>query len=362
MPDDNQLERAMERFDSSKALNEHRLKLFGQTALAIAKGRGSAADAAAFARAQVDAGAFYGEVLPLLRPAQDAAGKAMRMRSAIVQSTDSGLVDEWGLVSQAFAQDAVAAMVVGRLRGVRRVPFTRGVLSQSLFGAAEWVAETTAKPVATAGFEFLSVPSRKIALLAVMSMEALDTSGAEMLVRQSLKTGAVQRGDATFASSDAEVTGESPAGIGADAVTIASTGSTAAAISADVRSMIDAKVGKVSLDTDVWIMSPQAQAFLRMLKITDADGSLAGFPVVASSAADGQILLLSPSYVFLASGPITLNVSTEANVTIDGTVYSLYQRNLVGIVSEFYLNWALSGSSDSNGHYAAVKLSEAAYA
>ena len=228
-------------------------------------------------------------------------------------------------------------------------------------GNASWTSQLAAKPVETVAFEFASIPSRKITLMAVISEEGLDAPGADTLVRQSLESGVVQTGDTTFVSADAEDPDVSPAGIGADAIEIASSGSSVSAIATDLHNMIEAKVGNVSLDSDVWIMSSQCRAFLRMLKITDADGTLGGFPILASSAANGQILLLSPSYVFLASGPVTLNVSTEANVTIGGTVYSLFQKNLVGIVSEFWLNWVLGGPSDSTGHFAAVRLTSATY-
>ncbi len=345
----------MERFDPAEALSAHKLKTFGQVALAIVQGKGGLSDSQFSAHGS----SFLSDVPRLVSHARDATRAAMIMRDAsgVSVSTDSGL-SEWADISAAFMQSAVAASILGRIRGTRPVLFQRGQLIQTVFGTASWVGEAEQKPVEATEFGFFSVPARKVSVIAILSQEALTIRGADTLLRAYLQNAVAEKIDTTLAYRLAEVTDESPAGLASDAVAVASTGATVAAITADLRSMVDVMVtARVSLDAAGWILSPQAWALFQLLKIADAGGTLAGFPVVSSSAADGTVMLLAASYLSVATdGPVTIDASQEATLTVDGTTYSLYQKNLVGIRAEAWVNWNLSGPADTNGHYAAVVL------
>jgi HK97 family phage major capsid protein len=82
-------------------------------------------------------------------------------------------------------------------------------------------------------------------------------------------------------------------------------------------------------------------------------GTFFGIPVVTSNAvpiesdATTSIVLMDASQIFLADeGGITLDVSMEASLQMDGapsagatTLVSLWQNNMVGLRAERYINW-----------------------
>jgi capsid protein len=360
----------MERFDSHAALHEYRLKVFGEVALAVALGRGRPGDAGTIAQARANNGSFDREAPRLVGAAQDRTAANMYMKDAagIAMMSDSGL-DQWGPMSEAFVQQAISASILGRLRGTHPVGFNRGQVEQTVFASASWVKGGGMKPVEAVSFGAFALPVRKVAVMGVLSLEALKLSGADVLLRAYLTNAVAERIDKTIASSDAEVSDESPAGLASNAIAISSSGSSVAQVANDLRSMIDAMAGRVSLNAATWILSPQSWAHFRLLKIGDADNTLAGFPVVSSSAADGTVMLLAASYLSVANnGPVTITSSQQATITVpsDNTsgqgVVSLWQQNLIALRAEAFVNWNLSGPTDSSGNPACVALTGATYA
>ena len=78
--------------------------------------------------------------------------------------------------------------------------------------------------------------------------------------------------------------------------------------------------------------------------------SMAGFPLATSAAAAGVVLLVSGSCLVYAVGPTSLNTSSEA-VIDRGTAgtENMFQENKTALLSESYVNWTVSGPTDSNG-------------
>jgi hypothetical protein len=105
-----------ERFDAAQALREHNLKVFGQTALAVAAGRGTMGEAERIAKARADNGTFDREVPRLVNATQDDVGVSMHLKGTGGASllSDTGL-DLWiPGASQAFTQSAIAAAILGK--------------------------------------------------------------------------------------------------------------------------------------------------------------------------------------------------------------------------------------------------------
>jgi hypothetical protein len=105
------------------------------------------------------------------------------------------------------------------------------------------------------------------------------------------------------------------------------------------------------------------------MKISDADGGLAGLPVVVSNAAAGSVLLVDASRIAVGvDDAVELTVSRDATIELSdsptgsGTFTSLFQKNLVALRAEMHVNWSVFGPEDSNGQAAVVALTGATYA
>ena len=162
-------------------------------------------------------------------------------------------------------------------------------------------------------------------------------------------------------------------------VTVASTGATAALIAADVRSMVDKMVsGGVSLRAGAtWLLSAEAHSLLARLKIIDANGTtLCGRPIV-TDCPSGVFLLLATDHLFYARGDdMKVTADSESMIELDdtptgdavtptaasATMISLFQEDAIAVKAVLHLDWSLGGPTDSNGSFAAVRLTSASYA
>ena len=191
----------------------------------------------------------------------------------------------------------------------------------------------------------------------VVSDELLTLSqpGSEALLRDEMAKGVGAFLDAQFVDpSVTEVVGESPASITNGVTPIASTGPTATNAATDLGALIAAFVaGNPNVESAVLLLSPTNAIALAATghykDLTITGGTLAGVPVVTSAALGKLIILFDPMAILLADGGIEIDVSRHATLQMDSAptdppvdatvMQSLWQRNLVGLRAERFVNW-----------------------
>ncbi len=328
---------------------------FTRYAMALARSKGNLMQAAEVSKAWGDTP----EVETVLRAAV-AAGTT-------TDATWAAPLVEYNNMASEFIDLLRPQTIVGRINGLRRVPFNVKIPRQTSGSGAQWVGEGAPKPVSSLAFDNITLGFAKLAGIVVLTDELVRFSNpsAEALVRQDLISTIVETVDSDFVDpAKAASAGVSPASITNGVTPVAATGVTADAFRADFKSMADAFVAaNMSLAGAVFIMqetqalalslllSPLGQPEFPGMSIAGG-GTLMGLPVITSeNVPDGVIILAKPSEILLADdGQVMLDASRVASVqmndapdnpaTATTVMVSLWQNNLVGVRAERYINWA----------------------
>jgi HK97 family phage major capsid protein/HK97 family phage prohead protease len=261
--------------------------------------------------------------------------------------------------------------LLGRIPGLKQVPFNVSLPSQTTGGTYGWVGQNKPKPVTKADYATVTLGFNKVAGIIVLSEElvTLSSPSAENLVRQEMLDGMAAFLDQQFCDPAVAVSaGVNPASITNGAATIASSGVTGAAAKTDLSSRVGVFVAaNYALGESVWLMS-EANAFGIGLSVNGLGqplfpgfngqngGMLMGIPVVVSNNVGARIILAhTPSILYADEGGIRIDVSREASVQMDSaptdtvdatTVYlSLWQRNLIGLKAERIITWKVARST-----------------
>jgi len=264
--------------------------------------------------------------------------------------------------------------IMGRLQGMRRVPFNVRMPRQTGGATVGWVGEGTPKPVSALAFDNMTIPHTKIAGIVAITEELarLSSPSAEATIRNDLIETIAQFTDVSmFNPALAGSAGVSPASLTNGAPTIASSGSTVAAVTADLNAAITSMaVANIGNRSRYWLMNPRTANFLMTLRTSQdvfafrdelIQGRLMGYPIVQSNNialydADGAgtgtalastIVLIETSEIFLADdGQVSIDVSREATLQMDSapstgatTGVSLWQNNMIGIRAERWIYW-----------------------
>lgn len=310
------------------------------------------------------------------------------LRSAVAAGTTTDTT--WAgplVVYQNMASEFVEYLrplsIVGRLQGMRNVPFNIKVPRQTTGATVNWVGEASVKPISALAFDQLSLGHTKIAGIVPLSEELIRFSSpsAEQLVTQDLAASIAQFLDQEFVDPTVSaVTGINPASITNTASGVTATGTTAAALRTDIKTLLATfqAGGLNNFTSGTWIMtSQQALAISLMVNslgqpefpgVTMQGGTFVGFPVIASenvptvgaSPTDGSriIFALADQILLADDGQVTVDVSREASLQMDTSpdspqttstvMMSLWQNNLVGIKVERYINWLLRHNAACN--------------
>lgn len=270
------------------------------------------------------------------------------------------------LVSQ-VGQDYMALVrprtLLGRLQHVRKVPFRTRSLVQVAGAASFWVSEVRNVSVQPMTFsQKQSLPSRKVASMAVISEELARSSDGENIVLQDLSAASIAALDVAFIDPlNAGVADERPASVTYDQPSITASGTDAAAVRADLKALIAGFTG--DLATAVFMLRPDTAMNIALLLPGDANvrfdiaagtGMLYGMPALLSSAvpkpAGGAVIaLLDGACVQIAGGDeAELRVSRETMVLMDnapntGTParVSMFQCDSAALMGVVYANWQL---------------------
>jgi HK97 family phage major capsid protein len=271
--------------------------------------------------------------------------------------------------------------ILGRLPGLRNVPFKIRVKRQTGGSVASWVGAGKAKPLSNAAFDTVTLDFTKLAALSVITDEVarLSTPSAEMLVRDDLAAAVIQTMDSDFI--DPANSGSSnvkPASITNGTANAVATGTTTqAGIATDVQGLF-APLITANIDTTecAWIMSPTTALGLSLLQnslgqqvfpgVTINGGVFQGLPVIVSQAAglvgasDGShivVLVHTPSILVADDGTVAVDVSREASIEMsdapgnqsaNGTgasMVSMFQTNSLAVRAERWVNWVSSRSA-----------------
>ena len=329
-----------------------------------------------------DIGSVAKELYPedaLVQKAAVAAG------STSDASWAGALVGEEGAVFADFVEFLRPQTILGKfgtngVPSLRRVPFRVPLIGQTSGGNGYWVGEGKAKPLTKFDFERSTLEPLKVANIAAVTEEVLRDSSpsAETLIRDSLAGALRSRMDTDFIDPNkAAVAGVSPASITNGVAVIASSGTDAAAVRADIKALFAAFIADNNAPTTgVWIMpSTMALSLSLMVNplgqpefpgITMNGGTLFGLPVIVSEyvptaydpdgagagAAGAIVVLANASDIYLADdGGVSVDMSREASLEMDdaptsssapaaeSTLVSMFQTNSVAFRAERTVNW-----------------------
>jgi HK97 family phage prohead protease/HK97 family phage major capsid protein len=248
--------------------------------------------------------------------------------------------------------------LIGKIPGLRQVPFNISMPIQTGGGTYAWVGEGAPKPVGNLQFASVTLGIAKAAGIIVISEELakISTPSAEMVVRNDMIKGMAQYLDIQFIDPTvAAVTNVSPASITNLANGFATAGTSGDNARTDIKKAITLMTGTATgannypISETVLIMS-EANAFALATALTSKGGNILGVPVVTSQAAGGVVALVhAPSILYADDGGVNIDVSREASiemntaptspVTASSAYISLWQLNLIGLRAERFINW-----------------------
>lgn len=242
--------------------------------------------------------------------------------------------DAWGFelasANNRFTGDFIeflyGATVYNRLP-LRQVPANIVIKGQDGAATGYWVGEAAAIPVTAMDFMDVTLGYKKVAALAVITLELMRESSpaAEMLVRDALVNAAVQRLDATFLSADA-ATAAAPAGMLNGVTAIGTHGSTAEDVRADIASLYAPFITAKNSSGLQLVMNPSMAKALQLMRnalgqrefegVNQQGGTLEGDPVVTGDNVNAaHLILLKPSDIYrIGDRGVEVSMSRDASI------------------------------------------------
>lgn len=264
------------------------------------------------------------------------------------------------------------ATLIGRIPGLRRVPFNISVPLQSGGGTYNWVGEAKPKPVTKAAFSSATLRWAKAAGIIVITRELarFSSPSAETIIRNELIKGTAQFLDGQFIDDAVTATSDNPASILNGVGALTPSGTTAEAVRYDLSQLVSAFItANQDPTTAVLLMSATRAMSIALMRnalgnrefpdISIKGGSIDGIPVVVSETVGNRLALINADEILVADdGAINIDVSEQATVEmsttpiggeespVDGLVMkSLWQNNLVGLRVETFMTWKRARTS-----------------
>ncbi|ADG17048.1 hypothetical protein BC1002_3003 [Paraburkholderia atlantica] len=272
-------------------------------------------------------------------------------KAVIVDTSDLGGDAAWRGAMAEFMAGAGFYDLLPRIDAIsplHTIPLRTRVLVQDEDPVALWTGEGEPVVVSGASFTETKVEPQKACGLITVTKEvvALATDAAEASLTRSLQR-AVAKLTSAAAFAAAPVPG-APASLLVDAVEVSSTGDVRAdmaALTAAFEGDIERAVLVMSSNTAMSLcVQPSLVGSAAGLGVKG--GVFCGLPVVASSAlADGLLALVDAGGIAYGDGGVELDVATQADVTIDGVMHSLWAENLVGYLARRFVAWQAAPGS-----------------
>ncbi len=276
-------------------------------------------------------------------------------------------------VVDGFVTAQRAASVLGKLRGVRRVPFSTRTMTATTGSRGAFVSEGAPAPVSAMGFQATQLAFAKYQVLVVFTGEIsrVWSAASEAQIGDDMVAATVAGIDLAFLGDPSAIT-DPPSILHGIAPVRASTGATVAAITDDVKALLTAQVNAGnSLVDSVFVMSSRSALHFSTLRDTAGQlafpsmnaigtGTLFGLPALVSggvalagSPNDSYIALLCPRRILLADdGQATLDTSRHAALQMQSEPSSggqplvdLWSKNLTALKISRWINWARADSS-----------------
>lgn len=257
----------------------------------------------------------------------------------------------------------------GNIPSLRRVPFNVRILGQTTGASASWVGQGKQKPVTKFDVAVNNTLSfAKVSSIAVFAEELarFSTPSAESLIRDELARAIVERLDTDFVDpTKAAVANVSPASITNGLTALTPSGTNAAALRADLKSLFQTFLDANNPPTQgVFIMSNTIALAISLMvnALGQAEfpgmsmngGTLVGLPVIASqyvaigSPANELMILVNAADVFYSDdGGVSVDLSREATLEMStdpenesGTNVNMWQTNQIALRAERFVNWA----------------------
>lgn len=309
----------------------------------------------------------------LLKAAVPAANTLNNDWAGNLVAAESGVVADF--LEYLRPQTILGKFGTNGIPALNEIPFRTAVITQTSGGNAQWVGEGKPKPLTRWAYGRTTLEPRKVAAIAVATMELLKSSNpkADTKLREELARCVTERIDIDFIDpGKAEVTGVSPASILNAATPIPSSGSDAEDIRADFMALVNTFLaGNNPLSTGVWILSSGTAMALSLMQnplgqtifpgIGMSGGVLFGLPAIVSEYmlrdTEGAIVALANARdIFYADEDgLEIRVSGEASLEMDDaptnasaetpvetTLVSMFQTNSLAFLCERTVNWALA--------------------
>ena len=295
---------------------------------------------------------------------------ALAIKAAVAAGNTTDATWAKPLVNAAIVEDFLpllsAATIVGKIQGLKKVPFNVQVPAQTAGGTYNWVGELKPKPVTSLAFAMETLGFNKIAAIVVLSQELVRFSNpsAEALVRDDMVKGIAAFIDGQFINpAVAAVAGVNPASITNGAPTAAGTVSPLADILALIAHF---STNNIPVEGLTFLLSPGNALALSFRTNSDGSpefpgigingGSYKGLQFITSNALGANVVALQPALILFADdGGVTIDASTEASLQMDSapmspvdatTVYaSMFQMNAVALRAERYITWKRVGTN-----------------
>jgi HK97 family phage major capsid protein/HK97 family phage prohead protease len=304
-------------------------------------------------------------------PEVEAVLKAAVSPGTTTDSTWASPLVEYQMLASEFVDYLHPKTIIGRINGLRRVPFKVKFPRQTGTATAGWVGEAKPKPATSLAFDSLTLDPTKVAGIIPISMELmrLSSPSAEMIVRDELAAAIVELTDNDFTDPEKSASaGVSPASITNGVTGVAATGTAYSNLKADVKSVMD-NYFAANITPDTVLMRQSMALSLSLMEtslgnpqfpgLTMNGGTFLGMNAITSENIDhtedspqegALIIFLRAQDIALADdGQAEIDVSTEASIEMSTTptdpvtastvLVSLWQHNLVGIRAERMINW-----------------------
>jgi HK97 family phage major capsid protein/HK97 family phage prohead protease len=277
------------------------------------------------------------------------------------------------VMASEFAELLRPATIIGRIPGLRRVPFNIQMPATTQGSTMGWVGENAPKPVSAMAFTTITLRWAKAAGIIVLTDELVRFSNpaAEAVVRNDMIAAMTQFLDRQFVDpAIAAVPNVSPASITNGVTPITASGVDPNSFKADMKGLFNTFLAaNLSAADSVFIMTQQQALAISLMtnplgqyiypSVNASGGTLLGYPVVASenvpatggSPSDGfPLILCKPSEIMLADdGQTVIDASNQASIQMDSapdsppssstTLISLWQMNMTGLRAERWINW-----------------------
>lgn len=250
--------------------------------------------------------------------------KALIAPATTTDATFAAPLAAFGIAAEALALER-GKSIIGQLEPkFRRVPFHVKIPRETGTGTGgAWVAEGGSVPVARTAYDTLTQDAYKASIICVLTRELLQIGNpsAERTVRETTAAGVAAFLDSQFLTSTiTAIANTRPAAVTNGATSVASTGTTAAAINADLAALLAAITTNGSGLT--WVMRPMTAykiaATIGGTAAVDIPRSLFGIPMVLSINSPQQVTLLDANDILYSDdGAIDISTTDEATIQMD---------------------------------------------